>query len=496
MEYSSINSLNSTIAERRRYRRAIVKRRVFLADLNGHAPLIEGYALDLSPGGLRISSAFELPTGLAVEVEVFESEDIFDAPALMVRGIITWSMPDTTRNTVFLSGIRIAMRLSTRSILQPLRNYEAAQGAIKNFKAAVLPSSYIKPLSLHYASEQQESTYKQPVWVSLYKNKKYYLWLFILLILLFQLYAVSILENTSDNITVGSYWKSIRENISDADQTYYFSSMLIGRRERSELTNEVRPQSTSAMNLINRAEYALEGAHPGSALDYFREIESMNSVSTMETYLGRLGEARALYALGNAHSALIVLDELQNSTGKKTHAVWQDLSREVSDNIANNSNSDLMPALSEILPLIPLTEIDAYVYNNQSKPERRIEIITSGYVLHLIESDTVVATFPVGLGIDDSTPLGKFEVVNLIKEPDWYDRREDRVVLQGDPENPLGDHWIGLGKGTTATPYGIHPTIEPESIGSNLSRGCIRMRPEDAAKVFAWCEIGAPVLIK
>ena len=54
--------------------------------------------------------------------------------------------------------------------------------------------------------------------------------------------------------------------------------------------------------------------------------------------------------------------------------------------------------------------------------------------------------------------------------------------------NPIGEYWIGL-KGTEEATanlagYGIHGTVEPESIGQSASRGCIRMYADDIAMVY------------
>jgi lipoprotein-anchoring transpeptidase ErfK/SrfK len=41
---------------------------------------------------------------------------------------------------------------------------------------------------------------------------------------------------------------------------------------------------------------------------------------------------------------------------------------------------------------------------------------------------------------------------------------------------------VGASQGITG--YGIHGTIDPGSIGKNLSMGCVRLRDEDIALVF------------
>jgi LysM repeat protein len=101
-----------------------------------------------------------------------------------------------------------------------------------------------------------------------------------------------------------------------------------------------------------------------------------------------------------------------------------------------------------------------------------------------------VTTFPVGLGRDDSTPTGKWmvEPQRKLKNPTYYSPRGEGVIAADDPKNPLGEFWIGLtgidGHAVGKQSYGIHGTIEPDSIGKQSSMGCIRMHNEDVAQVF------------
>ncbi len=59
-----------------------------------------------------------------------------------------------------------------------------------------------------------------------------------------------------------------------------------------------------------------------------------------------------------------------------------------------------------------------------------------------------------------------------------------------DPENPLGERWIGLegiaGEALGQLRYGIHGTIAPESIGQNASLGCVRMYNEDVEALYTY----------
>jgi hypothetical protein len=101
-----------------------------------------------------------------------------------------------------------------------------------------------------------------------------------------------------------------------------------------------------------------------------------------------------------------------------------------------------------------------------------------------------VASFPVGLGEFDQTPVGRFRVRPHSKliDPQWTNPRTGQRHSSDDPTNPIGERWIGLVGDEDATRdlpgYGIHGTIDPASIGSSKSMGCIRMLPDDVALIY------------
>ncbi|MHC4129211.1 MAG: L,D-transpeptidase family protein [Planctomycetota bacterium] len=101
-----------------------------------------------------------------------------------------------------------------------------------------------------------------------------------------------------------------------------------------------------------------------------------------------------------------------------------------------------------------------------------------------------VASFPVGLGEFDQTPVGRFRVRPHSKliNPQWTHPHTGQRYGSDDPANPIGERWIGLVGADEATRdmvgYGIHGTIEPESIGRSESMGCIRLLPDDVALLY------------
>jgi len=100
-----------------------------------------------------------------------------------------------------------------------------------------------------------------------------------------------------------------------------------------------------------------------------------------------------------------------------------------------------------------------------------------------------IKSFPVGLGEGDSTPTGEFVVRDDSKlvNPYWVNPRTGEKFAADDPENPIGERWIGLegvGEYAVLEGYGLHGTIEPESIGSQRSMGCVRLDADDIALVY------------
>ena len=107
------------------------------------------------------------------------------------------------------------------------------------------------------------------------------------------------------------------------------------------------------------------------------------------------------------------------------------------------------------------------------------------------EADPVfVRSFRVGLGADDGTPEGRFRVRpgSKLINPEWINPRTRERFLPDDPMNPIGEHWIGLTGDephlVTVEGYGLHGTIEPQSIGTQSSMGCVRMLADDIALLY------------
>lgn len=134
------------------------------------------------------------------------------------------------------------------------------------------------------------------------------------------------------------------------------------------------------------------------------------------------------------------------------------------------------------------------------------EVVKADFRLNIYsgtgEQRVMVASFPCGLGADDSTPVGTFKVRTNSKliDPEWRNPRTGERFASNDPRNPIGERWIGL-QGADAssakfTQYGIHGTVEPQSIGKQMSMGCVRLGNAEVQVVYELITEASTVVIR
>lgn len=114
----------------------------------------------------------------------------------------------------------------------------------------------------------------------------------------------------------------------------------------------------------------------------------------------------------------------------------------------------------------------------------------------------VFASLPVGLGSSNGTPTGRFRVRagSKLLDPEWRHPVTGEYFASDDPKNPIGEHWLGL-EGIDASNqellgYGIHGTIDIDSIGQDRSLGCVRLLADDVALVWETLGDGCEVEIR
>jgi lipoprotein-anchoring transpeptidase ErfK/SrfK len=106
--------------------------------------------------------------------------------------------------------------------------------------------------------------------------------------------------------------------------------------------------------------------------------------------------------------------------------------------------------------------------------------------------------YGIGVGREGFTWSGVQTVSRKSEWPDWIPlaemlQRQPYLprFMAGGPGNPLGARAMYLG----GTVYRIHGTNAPETIGGQVSSGCIRMLNEDVLDLYARVNIGTKVVV-
>jgi lipoprotein-anchoring transpeptidase ErfK/SrfK len=106
--------------------------------------------------------------------------------------------------------------------------------------------------------------------------------------------------------------------------------------------------------------------------------------------------------------------------------------------------------------------------------------------------------YGIGVGRDGFTWSGTETVSRKAEWPDWTPPAEMIArqpylprFMAGGPSNPLGARAMYLGN----TIYRIHGTNAPETIGQNVSSGCIRLVNEDVIDLFSRVNVGTKVIV-
>lgn len=133
--------------------------------------------------------------------------------------------------------------------------------------------------------------------------------------------------------------------------------------------------------------------------------------------------------------------------------------------------------------------------------ERRgtVVIDTPNKFLYFVLGGGRAMRYGVGVGRPGFEWSGVKAVSRKSQWPDWTPprqmlaRRPDLPKhMEGGPANPLGARALYLGSSL----YRIHGTNEPDTIGKNVSSGCIRMMNEDVVDLYDRVHVGARVVVR
>jgi lipoprotein-anchoring transpeptidase ErfK/SrfK len=164
------------------------------------------------------------------------------------------------------------------------------------------------------------------------------------------------------------------------------------------------------------------------------------------------------------------------------------------------------------IPAVDLRRVDPewwrqeVVYPSSERPGT-IVVDTQGRHLYLIQEGGTAMRYGVGVGREEAlqfkgtATIGRkatwptwTPTANMIRrEPDRYGPYASGVP--GGPGNPLGPRALYLYKGGRDTYFRLHGTVEPYTIGTNVSSGCIRLMNQDIIDLYSRVPTGSRVVV-
>ena len=138
------------------------------------------------------------------------------------------------------------------------------------------------------------------------------------------------------------------------------------------------------------------------------------------------------------------------------------------------------------------------VHYTTSDPAGTIIIDTGARFLYLVQGNGKALRYGIGVGREGFAWSGTQRITNKKEWPEWRPPAEMMArkpglpnYMAGGPDNPLGARAMYLGD----TLYRIHGSNEPETIGTAVSSGCIRMRNQDVIDLYDRVPVGALVRV-
>ncbi|MTI45079.1 lipoprotein-anchoring transpeptidase ErfK/SrfK [Roseibium hamelinense] len=137
------------------------------------------------------------------------------------------------------------------------------------------------------------------------------------------------------------------------------------------------------------------------------------------------------------------------------------------------------------------------------EPPGSVVVDTRNHFLYVTWENNTALRYGVGVGREGFKWYGRARIDRKALWPRWVPppemlkRQPDlpRRVEGGAANNPLGPRALYLYRDGADTGYRLHGTLEPWSIGRDVSSGCIRMFPEDIIDLYQRCPKGTRVLV-
>jgi lipoprotein-anchoring transpeptidase ErfK/SrfK len=166
---------------------------------------------------------------------------------------------------------------------------------------------------------------------------------------------------------------------------------------------------------------------------------------------------------------------------------------------------------------VSLSDIDSSflrqsVFYSTNEAAGTVVIDTHNHFLYFVLGNNQAVRYGVGVGREGFGWSGIATIHNKQEWPDWYPPKEmiarqpeirrqmselpSGLGMHGGSRNPLGARAMYLWQGDKDTLFRIHGTVEPWTIGTNVSSGCIRMINQDAIDLYQRVSVGTKVVVQ
>jgi lipoprotein-anchoring transpeptidase ErfK/SrfK len=139
----------------------------------------------------------------------------------------------------------------------------------------------------------------------------------------------------------------------------------------------------------------------------------------------------------------------------------------------------------------------------------QILVLPRSYYLYWVTEERKAIRYGVGVGkagleftgqatIDVKKEWPTWRPTNdmIKRDPKAYARfKDNEYIMPGGPKNPLGARALYLFQNGVDTYFRIHGTTQPQTIGSSISNGCIRLTNEHVADLYDRVPVGTVVTV-
>ena len=133
-----------------------------------------------------------------------------------------------------------------------------------------------------------------------------------------------------------------------------------------------------------------------------------------------------------------------------------------------------------------------------AEPPGTVIVDTPNTYLYFVLGGGKAVRYGIGVGREGFTWSGVKSIERMSEWPDWIPptdmlHRQPYLprFMAGGPGNPLGARAMYLG----GTVYRIHGTNAPDTIGKQVSSGCIRMVNDDVIDLYGRVHVGTKVVV-